>query len=60
VTLPYIRAILTASDCMDGLKAKRHFEALKRAILSAGAMYREITTSVIRECELVARNSNIG
>jgi hypothetical protein len=60
VTVIFIRATLNASDWMDGLIAKVQFEALRRAVSFAGAVYREITTSVIRECELVARNSNVG
>jgi hypothetical protein len=60
VNLIFIRAILDASGCMDVLKAERQFEELRQAILFAGAMYRETTTSVIRECEMVARNSDAG
>lgn len=40
MTVIYIRAILNASDCMDGLKAERQLEAPRRAISVAGAMYR--------------------
>jgi hypothetical protein len=60
VTVIFNRAILNASNWIDGLIAKVQFEALRHAVSFAEAVYREITTSVIRECELVARNSNVG